>query len=149
MFESQAGAARDASRRAQAAQNVMAAGGGPGGAPAGAGGAAPDAIFAQMEQRTAETWEMLERDQQGYSTSNALLAVVNGMRTLPGRKSVVFFSEGVAIPANVAAQFRSVIDTANRANVSIYAMDAAGLRAHSTSEEAREGINAADHAFTL
>jgi hypothetical protein len=36
------------------------------------------------------------------------------------------FSEGVAIPANVAARFRSVIDTANRANVSIYAMDAGG-----------------------
>jgi VWFA-related protein len=143
VFESQAGVARDAARRAQAAENTMAAGGGPGGAPAGAGGAAPDALFAAMEQRTAETWEMLERDQQGYSTSNSLLAVVNGMRALPGRKSVVFFSEGVAIPANVAAQFRSVIDTANRANVSIYAMDAAGLRAHSTSEETKEGINAA------
>jgi hypothetical protein len=69
--------------------------------------------------------------------------VVNGMRALPGRKSVIFFSEGVAIPANVAARFRSVIDTAHRANVSIYAMDAGGLRVESTSKEAREGIDAA------
>ena len=96
-----------------------------------------------MQRRTLETFEMLERDQQGVSTSNALLAVVNGMRTLPGRKSVIFFSEGVAIPANVAARFRSVIDTANRANVSIYAMDAAGLRTESTSKETRDSINAA------
>src|SRR5919201_7092559 len=86
---------------------------------------------------------MLERDQQGFSTSNALLSVVNSMRALPGRKSVIFFSEGLAIPADVAARFRSVIDTANRANVSIYAMDAAGLRAESTSKDARDSINAA------
>ena len=65
------------------------------------------------------------------------------MRTLPGRKSVIFFSEGLAIPPAVVAQFRSVIDTANRANVSIYAMDAAGLRTESTSKETRDNINAA------
>ena len=56
---------------------------------------------------------------------------------------MIFFSEGLAIPPAVVAQFRSVIDTANRANVSIYAMDAAGLRTESTSKETRENINAA------
>jgi VWFA-related protein len=147
-FESQAGKAREAAQRAAAgagALNALAAGG-QGAAQAaqgGAGAGAADAIAADMQRRTLETFEMLERDQQGVSTSNALLAVVNGMRALPGRKSVILFSEGVAIPANVAARFRSVIDTANRANVSIYAMDAAGLRTQSTSEETREGINAA------
>ena len=146
-FESQAGRAREAGQRAAAAQS--AAGAPPGGGP-GAGAAAQDrgaavaeGMIADMQRRTLETFELLERDQQGLSTSNALLAVVNGMRGLPGRKSVIFFSEGVAIPANVAARFRSVIDTANRANVSIYAMDAAGLRTKSTSEEARDDINAA------
>jgi hypothetical protein len=100
-------------------------------------------MIADMQRRTLETFEMLERDQQGLSTSNALLAVVNSMRLLPGRKSVIFFSEGVAIPANVAARFRSVIDTANRANVSIYAMDAGGLRTESSSKETRDGVMAA------
>ena len=89
-----------------------------------------------------ETFDVLERDQQGYATSNSLLALVNSMRALPGRKSVIFFSEGLAIPPAVVAQFRSVIDTANRANVSIYAMDAAGLRTESTSKETRDNINA-------
>ena len=147
-FGSQAGKAREAAQQADAAAGSMAvleAGGQAAGqaAQGGAGAGAAEAIFAQMQQRTLETFEMLERDQQGLSTSNALLAVVNSMRALPGRKSVIFFSEGLAIPANVVARFRSVIDTANRANVSIYAMDAAGLRAESTSNEAREGINAA------
>ena len=119
--------------------------GGPGAAAAGAaaGGAAPAAMMAEMERRTLETFDVLERDQQGYATSNSLLALVNAMRTLPGRKSVIFFSEGLAIPPAVVAQFRSVIDTANRANVSIYAMDAAGLRTESTSKELRDNINAA------
>jgi VWFA-related protein len=147
-FESQAGRAREAGLRAAAGASgldALAAGGQAAqqAAQSGAAAGAADAIAADMQRRTLETFEMLERDQQGVSTSNALLAVVNGMRALGGRKSVVFFSEGVAIPANVAARFRSVIDTANRANVSVYAMDAAGLRTESTSKETREGINAA------
>lgn len=146
-FESQAGKARELAELADAASastSVLQAGGQAAAAAASsAGGAMADAKFAEMQQRTLETFEMLERDQQGYSTSNALLAVVNSMRALPGRKSVIFFSEGLAIPANVAARFLSVIDTANRANVSVYAMDAAGLRAESTSKEARDAINAA------
>ena len=119
--------------------------GGPAAAAAGAsaGGTAPSAMMAEMERRTLETFEVLERDQQGYATSNSLLALVNSMRALPGRKSVIFFSEGLAIPPAVVAQFRSVIDNANRANVSIYAMDAAGLRTESTSKETRDNINAA------
>ena len=147
-FESQAAKARETGQRAAGAGTAAGAlaGGGQGAAQAAAGGAgaaAAEAMLADMQRRTLETFELLERDQQGLSTSNALLAVVNGMRELPGRKSVIFFSEGVAIPPNVAARFRSVIDTANRANVSIYAMDAGGLRTESTSKETRDSINAA------
>jgi hypothetical protein len=87
--------------------------------------------------------EGLERDQQGYATTNGLLAVVNSMRLIPGRKTVVFFSEGLALPPNVQAHFRAVISEANRANVSVYAMDAAGLRALSTQEETRREMLAA------
>jgi VWFA-related protein len=147
-----AGAGRaDAASRAQGAAAAMAgfeqaaSAGGPAAAAAGAaaGGTAPSAIAAEMERRTLETFDVLERDQQGYATSNGLLALVNSMRALPGRKSVVFFSEGLALPPAVVAQFQSVIDSANRANVSIYAMDAAGLRTESTTKEARDNINAA------
>jgi hypothetical protein len=84
-----------------------------------------------------DSFEVLERDQQGYATSNGLLAVVNSLKLMPGRKTVVFFSEGLAIPPAVQAHFRAVISEANRANVSIYAMDAAGLRADSAMEETR------------
>ncbi len=64
-----------------------------------------------------------------------------GCAAIPGRKSIVFFSEGLSIPPNVYEQFRSVIDAANRANVSIYPMDAMGLRAESTVAQVRDEIN--------
>jgi VWFA-related protein len=89
------------------------------------------------------SFEALERDQQGFASTNGLLSVVNGLKRLPGRKTVVFFSEGLAIPSNVQAQFRSVIANANRANVSVYAMDAAGLRAESMNEETRKEMQQA------
>jgi hypothetical protein len=63
---------------------------------------------------------------------------VSGMKSIPGRKTVVFFSEGLVVPANVQAQFRSVIHTANRANVAVYAMDAGGLHAESNTKETRD-----------
>lgn len=144
-FESHAEKARELGRQADgaAASTVQASGPGAAQAAQGSHAGAADAMIAQMQQRTLETFDMLERDEQGLSTTNALLAIVNSMRGLPGRKSVVMFSEGVAIPANVAARFRSVIDTANRANVSIYAMDAGGLRAESTTQETADSVNAA------
>jgi VWFA-related protein len=128
------------------------AGASPSGPGAGAAGAAMGAAAAAgaMNQALARiqvgmlrSFEALERDQQGYASTNGLLSVVTGLRALPGRKTVVFFSEGLAIPTNVQAQFRSVIHNANRANVSVYAMDAAGLRALSMHEETRKEMNQA------
>jgi VWFA-related protein len=107
------------------------------------GGPAADAQFATIQRRMAETFQALERDEQGYATANALMAVVSAMKAIAGRKSVVFFTEGLAIPPNVKARFESVIDAANRANVSIYPMDAAGLRTLSTTTDTAEGVREA------
>lgn len=130
----------------QAASAAASASSGGGAAAAAAGSAAGEASvdlqFAEMTRRTLETFEVLERDQQGYATTNGLLSVVNSMRSLPGRKAVVFFSEGLAIPPNVVAHFRSVINSANKLNVSIYTIDSAGLRAINPNDEARAEINA-------
>jgi VWFA-related protein len=96
-----------------------------------------------IQVQMLRSFESLERDQQGFATTNGLLAVVSGLKSLPGRKTVVFFSEGLAIPANVQDQFLSVIHNANRANVSVYAMDAAGLRTQSMSEETKREMDQA------
>jgi VWFA-related protein len=104
--------------------------------------AAAEQALVQMNQRMLETFETLERDQQGYATINSLHAVVSSMSGLPGRKTVIFFSEGLSLPPNVATKFHAVINAANRANVSIYSIDAAGLRIDSPNSEATREINA-------
>jgi VWFA-related protein len=105
---------------------------------AAAGAAALNQAVSSIQVQMLRSFEALERDQQGYASTNSLLAVVNGLKDLPGRKTVVFFSEGLVIPANIQAQFRSVINAANRSLVSVYAMDAGGLRASSMNEETRK-----------
>ena len=107
------------------------------------GAAGVDAQLAQMEADMMKGFETLERDEQGYASVNGLFAIIGAMRQLPGRKSVVLFSEGVAIPPAVHRLFLGVIDAANRANVSIYTMDAAGLRPESEQAKIRDQVNAA------
>lgn len=96
--------------------------------------------FEQAQLSIIRVFDQLERDQQGYATTHGLLAVVNGLSAMPGRKTIVFFSEGIAIPANVQAQFKNVITSANRANVAIYTIDSGGLRTASGTKEARDEL---------
>jgi VWFA-related protein len=135
--------AKAAATSAASAAGAAGAAGGAGASAAGAaaGAADIDRMMAQMQLRTKETFDRLQRDQQGYATVNGLLSVISSMDRLPGRKAVMFFSEGVAIPPNVRQQFRSVINSANRANVALYTVDAAGLRAESTTAASRDEIN--------
>ena len=94
-------------------------------------GAGAQLIEARMTQNMLDAFETLQRDEQGYATINSLLAIISSLKVIEGRKSIVFFSEGLAIPPAVAQRFPAVISAANRANVSVYAIDAAGLRVES------------------
>ena len=106
-----------------------------------AGAAAQEQALLQMEANINEQFEALERDQQGFATINGLLAVISPMRNLPGRKTIIFFSEGLKMPTSVQAKFPAVINAANRANVSIYAIDSAGLRTESGAAESAKELN--------
>jgi VWFA-related protein len=126
----------------QSSDSAAAAAGGSGGS-SGMGSSSATAQLAGMEARMLTGFEALERDEAGYTQVNALYAMINAMKSLPGRKSVLLFSEGVAIPPAVQRLFLGVIDAANRANVTIYTMDAAGLRAESEQGKIRDQVNAA------
>jgi VWFA-related protein len=106
-----------------------------------AGAAAQEQALLQMESNIATQFDALERDQQGFATINSLLAVINPMKNLPGRKTLIFFSEGLQLPTSVQAKFPSVISAANKANVAIYAIDAAGLRTESSAAESAKELN--------
>ena len=108
---------------------------------AAAGQAAAQQKLLEMENQMLDHYERLERDQQGFATINSLLAVIAPMQNLPGRKTIIFFSEGLKLPPAVQQKFPSVINAANRANVAIYSIDAAGLRTESGTAEAARELN--------
>ncbi len=106
-----------------------------------AGQATAEQKLLEMQNQMLDQYERLERDQEGFATINSLLAVISPMQNLPGRKTIIFFSEGLKLPPAVQAKFPAVINAANRANVSIYSIDAGGLRIQSNTEEAAKEIN--------
>ena len=108
---------------------------------AAAGAASIEQKFLEMETQMLDHYERLERDQQGFATINSLLAVITPMQNLPGRKTIIFFSEGLKLPPSVLQKFPTVINAANRANVSIYSIDAAGLRTEAGTTEAARELN--------
>ncbi len=67
--------------------------------------------------------------QQSRPILAALAALAEGLRPIAGKKTVVLFSQGFVTPAVLDWQVQSTIDIANRANVAIYIIDSAGLRA--------------------
>ena len=121
---------------------------GPGVTPGqGADTAALGANMAEAATRAAldrmdRSYRDLQSNVEGQASMNALLALVDSLGALPGRKTVVYFCEGLTVAPAVEAKFRSIIATANRKNVSVYALDAAGLRAHSKQAETAKEISA-------
>jgi VWFA-related protein len=86
----------------------------------------------QVELNMIRSFNNLDRDHQGYDTSQALMSIVRSLSYLPGRKTIVFFSEGLPVSPALSARLDLVIEAANRANVTAYAVDAKGLRAKSS-----------------
>lgn len=125
----------------------------PGVAPDSVSGAALARTAAQLGERENElrlvqteinmirSFENVDREHKGYDTALALLSVVQSLAYLPGRKTIVFFSEGLPVTPSLGARLDVVIDAANRANVTTYALDAKGLRAKSTLDSMRKEMD--------
>jgi VWFA-related protein len=94
-----------------------------------------------LESRLVEGFASLERDQQGFTSTHGLLGLVGALGAAPGRKAVVLFSEGLAVPANVDGVYRSLIGAANRARVSLYTVDVGGLRVESPGDDMRRALD--------
>jgi VWFA-related protein len=99
--------------------------------------------MAELELSMLRSFDSLDRDQRGFGSANALLSVIQSLAVLPGRKTLVYLSEGLPASPAMQARLNSLVGAANRGNVSVYAIDAAGLRAHSTLTETRQEIVAA------
>jgi VWFA-related protein len=81
--------------------------------------------------------EQLAADLLVEGSIGALNFALRGVESLPGRKTVVFVSEGMSMPnprSNSARVLQQVIDRANRAGVVLYALDPTGLATMTRSE---------------
>jgi VWFA-related protein len=79
----------------------------------------------------------------GQSSITALRAVVDGLSLTPGRKSILYFTENLALTDRLKTRFEAIIGYANRANITFYPVDAAGLRVQSKEAEVARNVNLA------
>ena len=102
--------------------------------PATLSGSAADGLIAVERMRLAAVANALrmadglQRQAEGNWSLYPLLALVKAQAALPGRKTLVFFSPGLQVPPNLQDVFRTIVSEANRANVSVYSVDARGLQ---------------------
>ena len=128
-----------AERSADAASGAVATAAASGNA--GLGAAVSEAVVREVLARMERMVETADSQQRGQSTLFPLMALMKAQGTLAGRKALVFFSEGFAIPPNLEEAYRSAISEANRANVSIYAVDARGLDTGRALDQSRQMLD--------
>jgi VWFA-related protein len=123
--------ARDISENISSLRDRVAAGpSGPIAATPAAGAAGSAAAEAMIAQRMLEEYIQLRSalsTQQTRPVLAALAAISEGLRSIPGKKTLVMFSQGFVAAETLDWQVQSTIDIANRANVAIYIIDSGGL----------------------
>jgi len=99
-------------------------------APTGAGGQTGSLVQAAMAQMTLQMLQFADtadRNQQGQAQLFGLAAMIREQKRLPGRKTLLYFTGGLNIPPEREDYFKAMVADANRANVTVYCIDANGL----------------------
>jgi VWFA-related protein len=114
---------------------------------AGAGGAAVQARLVSV------MLDMLRMDaamasQDARLSLNALESLVRGLQSMPGRKSVLYFTGGMILTPELDAIFRNLTSMANRANVTFYSVDTRGVMTFAQNSGATDQLNGANAAAT-
>lgn len=92
---------------------------------------------------------------RGNRSLTGLLAIIEGQKSIPGRKSMIFLSSGFALPVKGgrnlggAMEFRTISGAANRAGVTIYSIDVTGVRGQDPEEERQAALRAAGNSRTV
>lgn len=69
----------------------------------------------------------------------SLRSLVNGLSTLPGRKTILYFTTGITLLPQLDEMFRNLKSAANRANVTFYGLATTGVRTFSKGASAASG----------
>jgi VWFA-related protein len=97
-------------------------------------------LMQQMELRMREGYQRVLAELDGQASLAGLTAVVSSFGALPGRKSILYFTENLPITDRLKPKFVALIGEANRANITVYPVDAAGLRVHSKEAELSRNV---------
>ena len=95
-------------------------------------------VLIKMNELTLKTLVQ----QEGSRSIDALRSLIRQQSRLPGRKTVLYVSEGLVVPPQQPELLRSVISEANRGNISFYTLDARGLDTASSTQIARKTTEA-------
>ena len=90
-------------------------------------GSMASAAMAQMTLNMLQFADTADRQQQGQAQLFGLAAMIREQRRLPGRKTLLYFTGGLNVPPDRDDYFKAMINDANRANVTVYCIDANGL----------------------
>jgi VWFA-related protein len=71
----------------------------------------------------------------------ALKSLVDGLRQMPGRKSVLYFTTGLYLTPELDTPFRNLMSTANGDNVTFYSVDVRGVMTSSQNAGAMSQLN--------
>ncbi len=102
-----------------------------------------EVMLTRMELRMEEGYSRFLTEYEGDASLSGLRAAVDGLALLPGRKSILYFNENLPITARLKSRFDALIGQANRGNITIYTVDAAGLRVHSKEKEVNRNVTLA------
>jgi hypothetical protein len=73
----------------------------------------------------------------------ALKSLVQGQQSMPGRKSILYFTSGMYVTPELDVMFSNLMGMANRANVTFYSVDARGVMTASQNSAAASELNGA------
>src|SRR5205823_10527514 len=77
-------------------------------------------MMMEMEMRMREGYQRFLAEFDGEASLAGLRAAVSGFGALPGRKSILYFTEKLPIPDRQKLKFDALIGEANRANITVY-----------------------------
>jgi len=99
----------------------------------------------EIEARILTEADALHRQKLGQDSLYALLVIARALAGVEGRKTLLFFSEGLAVPDVVADVLDRMVSQANRTNLTIYAVDPRGLVPNGAYDDSKRALLAARH----
>src|SRR3981081_3012061 len=88
-------------------------------------------------------WDAAISSRNARMSIEALKSLVQGQQSMPGRKSILYFTSGMYVASELDVMFSNLMGMANRANVSFYSVDTRGVMTSSQNSAAASHLNGA------